>query len=173
MLVIKTCFIVSVSQFLSLFPYPESSDSQNCRLAEHSYVTTHSAGNIKSLFYSTIQCANKFTNRKYIYDYLLLLPILSPLLLPWIIIIIIIIIIINFQYIFCMRQLHMEHHTIRKVLQCEHWSLCGRDCHWFKRSTRDKEQQNNNNNRNLRIKLPVLTHSFRINWRVQEIRKNW
>jgi len=29
-------------------------------------------------------------------------------------------------------------HIIRKVVQCETWSLCSGDQHWFKRSNKEK-----------------------------------
>jgi len=45
-------------------------------------------------------------------------------------------------------------HIIRKVLQCEAWSLSGGDHRWFKGSTRKKrpvtrDDNNNNNNNNI------------------------
>jgi hypothetical protein len=59
-------------------------------------------------------------------------------------------------------------HIIRKVLQCEAWSLSGEDQHWFKRSTRkkrlvtreDNNDDNNNNNNNL----------HHVNWKVNQWR---
>ena len=49
-------------------------------------------------------------------------------------------------------------HTIRKVLQCEAWSVSGGDHCWFKRSTRKKRpvtetsiSYNNNNNNNVQM----------------------
>jgi hypothetical protein len=47
-------------------------------------------------------------------------------------------------------------HIIRKVLQCDTWSLSGGDHRWFKRSTRKerpvtREDVNNNNNNNTAV----------------------
>ena len=57
-------------------------------------------------------------------------------------------------------------HIIRKVLQCEAWSLSGGDHRWFKRSTRKKclwqekyiFYNNNNNNNN---KMPFINFCYR------------
>jgi hypothetical protein len=56
-------------------------------------------------------------------------------------------------------------HIIRKVLQCETWSLSGEDHRWFKRSTRmkrpvtrDKDNNNNNNTNNNNIYYSRCNH---------------
>jgi hypothetical protein len=51
-------------------------------------------------------------------------------------------------------------HIIRKVLQCETWSLSGGDHPWFKRSTRKKRPVTRDDNNNNSIIVIILVVSF-------------
>ena len=63
-------------------------------------------------------------------------------------------------------------HVIRKVLQCEAWSLSGGDHRWFKRSTGKKclwqeiyiLYNNDNNNRDITNVEPEMHHYTSNNW---------